>query len=285
MSLRRVQQKIQAVPSSDGAGVRILRSLGQSRGLYADPFLLLDELGSDNAADYGGGFPAHPHRGFETFTYLLEGQLEHKDHLGNQGCLGPGDAQWMTAGKGIIHSEMPTHSQGRLHGFQLWINLPAAEKGQIASYRDIKASQVPRYKIAKARIEPLMGTITVFDQGEARQLAGVLQHQGHSQFSFAMLSLAANSQVELPLAAELCCMVYVVEGLANIAGKHVERSQLAVLGPGDVLRLSAVDTELCLLLMTAKPIGEDVVQYGPFVMNSREEIEQALADYREGNFC
>ena len=164
MSVRRLQQVIQSVPTSDGAGVKLRRSIGSQRGLYVDPFLMLDEFSTDNPDDYIAGFPAHPHRGFETVTYMLDGHLLHEDHLGNRGDLKGGGAQWMTAGRGIIHSEMPQQSEGRMRGFQLWVNLPANEKMKPAWYRDIEPHEIPQVKLA--------------DGGSAKIIAGSIDVAG-----------------------------------------------------------------------------------------------------------
>jgi hypothetical protein len=166
MKLRTLVKTIPSVPTSDGAGVKLRRSLGSQRGLHVDPFLMLDEFYSDNPNDYIAGFPAHPHRGFETVTYMLDGRMRHEDHLGNRGDLGPGDVQWMTAARGIVHSEMPQQSEGRLRGFQLWLNLPSREKMQPARYRDIPAAEIPRLKLPQG--------------GEVKVIAGVLETDGEA---------------------------------------------------------------------------------------------------------
>src|ERR1041384_5147401 len=165
MTTRTVQKVIQSIPASDGAGVKLRRSLGQSQYARLDPFLMLDEFSSDDAADYIAGFPAHPHRGFETVTYLLDGHMLHEDHLGNRGDLKSGGVQWMTAGRGIIHSEMPQQLEGRMRGFQLWVNLPAKEKMKPASYRDIDPSEIPVVEIAGGRIKVIAG---VFESADKR---------------------------------------------------------------------------------------------------------------------
>src|ERR1044071_3705726 len=172
MTTRTLQRVIKSVATSDGAGVKLRRSLGQTRGLYHDPFLMLDEFSSENPGDYIAGFPAHPHRGFETVTYLLDGHMLHEDHLGNRGDLKSGGVQWMTAGRGIIHSEMPQQEQGRMRGFQLWINLPAREKMKPAAYRDIKASEIPVVDLpAGGRVKVIGGTFAV----DGRKIAGPIQ--------------------------------------------------------------------------------------------------------------
>src|ERR1700689_1575613 len=166
MSTRTLLHVIESMPTSDGAGVRLRRSLGSPRGLHVDPFLMLDEFYSDNPEDYLAGFPAHPHRGFETVTYMLDGHMRHEDHLGNRGDLGPGDVQWMTAAHGIIHSEMPQQSEGRMRGFQLWLNLPSREKMKPARYRDIPAVEIPQVKLASG--------------GDVKVIAGVVDLAGRT---------------------------------------------------------------------------------------------------------
>src|SRR5258707_387834 len=166
MNTRTLVRVIESIPTSDGAGVKLRRSLGSQRGLYVDPFLMLDEFYSDDPNDYIGGFPAHPHRGFETVTYMLDGHMRHEDHLGNRGDLGPGDVQWMTAARGIIHSEMPQQSEGRMRGFQLWLNLPSKEKMKAAGYRDIPAAEIPRVTLPQGgEVKVIAGTLTL--EGDA----------------------------------------------------------------------------------------------------------------------
>jgi quercetin 2,3-dioxygenase len=289
MKIRTLNQIIASVPTSDGAGVKLRRSLGSQRGAYVDPFLMLDEFYSDNPDDYIAGFPSHPHRGFETVTYMLDGRMRHEDHLGNRGDLGPGDVQWMTAAHGIIHSEMPQQSEGRMRGFQLWINLPSAEKMKPASYRDVPAGEVPLVKL------PL--------GGEVKVIAGTLELGGEAisgpvNGSAAKLStdpmyldirLPAGAQFSAPVAAGHSALLYAYEGSALIgageAAKPLPHRAAGVLSDGDSVRIVAGADGVRCLLLAARPLHEPVVQYGPFVMNTREEIEQALADYRDGHLA
>jgi hypothetical protein len=288
MNTRTLMQVIESMPTSDGAGVKLRRSLGNQHGQRVDPFLMLDEFYSDNPNDYLAGFPAHPHRGFETVTYMLDGHMRHEDHLGNRGDLGPGDVQWMTAARGIIHSEMPQQSEGRMRGFQLWLNLPSAEKMQPARYRDIPAAQIPTVKLANG--------------GEVKIIAGALMlnsatTRGPINGTPAALStdpvywdvhLPAGAEFGAPLVAGHNAFLYAYEGTAKIgaagAAKLLPHRAAGVLSDGDTVRVEAGAGGVRFLLLAAKPIGEPVVQYGPFVMNTREEIEQALADYRDGRF-
>lgn len=277
---RRLAQVIPAVTTADGAGVKLRRSLGSRPGLRLDPFLLLDEFGTENPEDYSGGFPPHPHRGFETVTYMLEGRMQHRDHLGNVGELGPGGVQWMTAGRGVIHSEMPQQSAGRMRGFQLWINLPAVEKMKPARYRDIPPEQIPvvalpaggRLKVIAGRFGDVRAPIN----GDGERATDPL---------YLDVELPPGARYEQPLAHGYNALVYVYEGNVSI-GDHPHTLQSHSAGlldtAGDGVRLAAGQASARLLLLAAKPIGEPVVQYGPFVMNTREEIEQTIRDYQSG---
>jgi quercetin 2,3-dioxygenase len=289
MSTRTLNHVIESMPTSDGAGVKLRRSLGSQRGLYVDPFLMLDEFYSDNPNDYMAGFPSHPHRGFETVTYMLDGHMRHEDHLGNRGDLRPGDVQWMTAARGIIHSEMPQQSEGRMRGFQLWLNLPSKEKMQPARYRDIPASEIPLARLAQG--------------GEARMIAGTLELEGRTisgpvNGGAAKLStdplyvdvrLPGGAEFSAPITAGYNAFVYTYEGSAEIgpagAAKALPHRAAGVLSDGDQVRVRAGAEGVSFLLLAAKPLREPVVQYGPFVMNTREEIEQAIADYRDGRLA
>jgi hypothetical protein len=289
MSTRTLVHVIESMPTSDGAGVKLRRSLGSVHGLNVDPFLMLDEFYSDNPDDYIAGFPAHPHRGFETVTYMLDGHMRHEDHLGNRGDLGPGDVQWMTAARGIIHSEMPQQSEGRMRGFQLWLNLPSKEKMQPAKYRDIPARQIPR--------------VTLPQGGEVMVIAGTLDLNGdltHGPVNgsgaklstdplYLDLRLPAGADFNAAVAAGRNAFLYAYEGGAQIgaagAAKPLPHRAAGVLSEGDSVRVKAGAEGARLLLLAAKPLREPVVRYGPFVMNTREEIEQALADYRQGRLA
>ena len=286
MNTRTLIHVIKSMPTSDGAGVKLRRSLGSQRGLHVDPFLMLDEFYSDNPDDYIAGFPSHPHRGFETVTYMLDGHMRHEDHLGNRGDLGPGDVQWMTAARGIIHSEMPQQSEGRMRGFQLWLNLPSKEKMKPAGYRDIPADEIPVVKLPQG--------------GEVKVIAGTLELNGDLTSgpvngSAAKLStdplyldvrLPAGAEFSAPVAAGRNAFLYTYEGSAQIgaagAAKPLPHRAAGVLSDGDGVRVQAGAEGVRFLLLAAKPLHEPVVQYGPFVMNTREEIEQAIADYRNG---
>jgi quercetin 2,3-dioxygenase len=288
MTIRTLDHIIESVATSDGAGVKLRRSLGSQRGMHVDPFLMLDEFYSDNPDDYIAGFPAHPHRGFETVTYMLDGHMRHEDTLGNRGDLGPGDVQWMTAARGIIHSEMPQQTEGRMRGFQLWLNLPSKEKMKPARYRDIPSGEIPVHKLAGG--------------GEVRVIAGTLELDGESTSGpvngggekrstdplYLDVRLPAGAEFTVPLAAAHNAFLYTYDGSAEVgaaeAAKPLPHRAAGVLSAGDRVRVRAGGGGVRFLLLAAKPLHEPVVQYGPFVMNTREEIEQALADYRDGRF-
>ena len=282
---RSVRRLIRAMHASDGAGVKLRRSLGQTPDARVDPFLMLDEFSTDNPDDYIAGFPAHPHRGFETVTYMLEGHMQHQDHLGNKGDLVAGSVQWMTAGRGIIHSEMPQQTEGRMRGFQLWINLPAAEKMKPAGYRDIPPDDIPVVALeGGGTVKVIAGTVETgrgATQGPVRGIS--------TQPQFLDVALPAGAAFNQAVPEGHSAYVYVYEGAAAI-GPESERREAkahegAVLSDGAAVHAAAGAEGARFLLLAAKPLREPVVQYGPFVMNTREEIEQAIADYQRGSFA
>lgn len=282
MPPRNIASIVRAAPTSDGAGVKLRRSLGQTQAARLDPFLMLDEFSSDNPDDYLAGFPPHPHRGFETVTYMLDGQMLHEDHLGNRGELRAGGAQWMSAGRGIIHSEMPQQDSGRLHGFQLWINLPASEKMKPAAYRDIQPDQIPQADLgAGASARVVAGRL----ETDRMQWDGPVQGLATAPL-FLDVRLPPDRSFQHPLPATHNAILYVYEGELIVGAAAQQRGlrahEAALLGDGDALALCAGPQGARFLLLAARPLHEPVVQYGPFVMNSREEIDQALADYRNG---
>jgi len=280
VSARRLQAVIESVAASDGAGVKLRRSLGSRPNLRFDPFLMLDEFFSDDPDDYLAGFPSHPHRGFETVTYMLDGHMRHEDVFGHRGDLGPGAAQWMTAARGIIHSEMPQQTDGRMRGFQLWINLPAREKMKPAAYRDIPSSEIP--------------TVTLEGGGELRVIAGAFAQSGVSRAGpvaglstephYYDLRLPPGAVVSIPTPTGHNAFLYVYDGAATVGedARPLPFRSAGLLTPGDTVRLTAGEAGVKLLFLAGKPIGEPVVQYGPFVMNTVAEIEQAIADYQSG---
>ena len=275
---RSVSRVIPGMDTSDGAGVRLRRSIGAVRGLYLDPFLMLDEFGTDRPQDYIAGFPSHPHRGFETVTYMLDGRMRHEDHLGNRGDLGPGDVQWMTAGRGVIHSEMPQQTEGRMRGFQLWLNLPAREKLKPASWRDIPARQIPVVELAGGgSLKLIAGEVEI----DGRHTQGPI-HGLSTEPLYADVQLPAGGDFRLDIPAAHTVVLYVYEGALQIGGTPLPTHAAAALGEGEQLEVHSGDAQTRFLVLAGKPLREPVVQYGPFVMNSREEIEQAIADYRDG---
>jgi quercetin 2,3-dioxygenase len=272
---RQVGKLIQSQVTSDGAGVKLRRSIGTQEFSELDPFLLLDAFGTDNPDDYIAGFPEHPHRGFETVTYMIAGQMRHKDNTGAEGVLGPGGVQWMTAGRGIVHSEMPEQKGGELHGFQLWVNLPASDKMCAPRYQNIEPADVPEIMTDRgARLRIIAGTAAGTD--------GPVTHISVDPLylDVALAPGAAHTQAIEP---GHTCFAYVFEGSAKIGDKAIELHTLAVLTDGDSVELSS-DGGGRLILGAGRPINEPVVRYGPFVMNTRDEIHQAIQDYQTGNF-
>ena len=283
MTTRTLQRVIPSVAASDGAGVKLRRSLGASQLARHDPFLMLDEFYSDDPDDYLAGFPAHPHRGFETVTYMLDGHMQHKDSGGNTGDLGPGDVQWMTAARGIVHSEMPQQTEGRMRGFQLWLNLPAKEKMKPAAYSDIPSAAIP---VAEAengvRVKVIAGTL---EQG-GRTISGPI-HGLSTDPRYFDVNLPARTSFEASVPQGHNVFLYAYEGEAAVGAerKPLPHRAAGLLSDGDAVRIEAGPGGARVLLLAAKPIGEPIVQYGPFVMNTREEIERAIADYQSGEIA
>lgn len=280
MASRLLQRTIPAQATSDGAGVKLRRSLGSAQFQRLDPFLMLDEFRSDDPNDYLAGFPAHPHRGFETVTYMLEGHLRHEDSLGNRGDLGPGDVQWMTAARGIIHSEMPQQLEGRMRGFQLWVNLPARDKMKPPVWRDIPAREIPLATLADGvHVRVIAGTL---EQG-GRSWTGPAPAQSAATL-YLDVTLPPDAGTELPVRAHDNAFVYLFEGEALVGpqGQRLPANAAGLLGEGDSVSVRAGPAGARFLLLSGTPLGEPVVQYGPFVMNTRAEIEQAVTDYQAG---
>ena len=278
MTTRTLQRVIPSVATSDGAGVKLRRSLGSSQQLRHDPFLMLDEFYSDNPDDYLAGFPSHPHRGFETVTYMLDGHMRHEDNGGNRGDLGPGDVQWMTAARGIVHSEMPQQTAGRMRGFQLWLNLPAKEKMKPAAYRDIPSSEIPVLTLEKnIQVKIIAGTLD--------KTVGPIHGLSTDPYYFDV-HLGPGAAFAAPLPAGHNAFLYLYDGNAFVGEerKPLENRTVGLLSDGDAVRIAAGGKGARALLLAGKPIREPIVQYGPFVMNTREEIEQAISDYQSGAF-
>jgi hypothetical protein len=278
---RKLRSLITGIPATDGAGVKLVRVIGQPALQELDPFLLLDAFRSDNPDDYIAGFPSHPHRGFETVTYLLNGRMRHKDNAGNEGVIEPGGIQWMTAGKGIVHSEMPEQEDGRLEGFQLWINLPASHKMTQPAYQEYKVDNIP--------LETRPGTSIRVITGETSQGTVGPVSQPLTEPLYLDVSLEANIAFAESIPGQHNAFVYVIQGsvrLENEQGEKtsVTRDQLVILSHGTAVKLESQEEPARFLLIAGKPIGEPIARSGPFVMNSQEELQQAYRDYQSGNF-
>ncbi len=263
----------------DGAGVKINRVLTQPLQRRLDPFLMLDAFGSDKAGDYIAGFPEHPHRGFETVTYMLTGRMRHRDSAGNEGLVTNGGVQWMTAGRGVIHSEMPEQEEGLMEGFQLWLNLPAKDKMRAPWYRDIPTEAVPRFTLPS-------GAVVQVIAGETHGVAGAVQRDG-TQPLYLDIELPAGVTLDLPLPAGHNAFLYVFRGEAVVGGKGVPQARMAILDNAqgaDGVRIKAA-TPSRLLLIAGRPLNEPIAQYGPFVMNTQAEVFQAVEDFRAGRFA
>lgn len=280
---RELERIISGVETSDGAGVKIKRSIGQHPQARFDPFLMLDEFGSQSANDYIAGFPPHPHRGFETVTYMLEGHMLHEDHMGNKGHLRSGDVQWMTAGKGIIHSEMPQQEEGLMRGFQLWINLPSAEKMKPAFYRDIAASEIPKVILPQGgSIKVIANEVNINNVAVRGPIQGLT-----TEIICWDLELPEGISFEHLVPANHHLMLYVYEGAVAVGDlqRRLAKGNTGILGNGDGLSINVVEGPAKLLVLAGKPLNEPIAQYGPFVMNTTDEIEQAIRDYRAGTFA
>ena len=281
MREREVREIVTPTAASDGAGVRLRRSIATPRLDNLDPFFLFDHFGSENADDYIAGFPMHPHRGIETITYVLDGSVAHRDSLGNSGVVGPGDVQWMTAGGGILHEEMPKAGPRRLDGFQVWVNLPRKLKMTAPRYQDVPAARIPE--------------LTRSDGSRIRVVAGEVDgtkgavSEIYADPTWLDVALPAGASFEQRVPLGHTGLLYVFEGEVAVggseaAGKTVPAVRLAILTDGDVVRVSAASAAARFLLLSAQPLDEPAVRYGPFVMNTREEIEQALRELRDGTF-
>jgi hypothetical protein len=277
---RQVTQIVKGLPATDGAGVELVRVIGQPALMDLDPFLLLDAFRSDNPDDYIAGFPSHPHRGFETVTYLLNGRMRHKDNTGREGVIEAGGIQWMTAGRGIIHSEMPEQEDGLLEGFQLWVNLPAEHKMTDPYYQEYPQDQIPLEQREGAQIRVITGETSGGLQGPVVQpLTSPL---------YLDISLQPNADFTETVPTQNTAFLYGITG-TTLSGNGdqsvaVERDQLAILGEGDQISLRAGNEGSRFLLISGKPLREPIARGGPFVMNTREEINQAINDYHADKF-
>jgi redox-sensitive bicupin YhaK (pirin superfamily) len=276
MSNIEVNKIIDPTPASDGAGVKLKRSIGVEPN-YFDPFLMLDEFGSENKDDYVAGFPAHPHRGIETVTYMLAGEFEHKDSTGGKGRMTAGDVQWMKTGSGIIHSEMPAMKEGRLHGFQLWINMPAKYKMNKPEYIYIDSKKMSIHKDEDKQVKVIAGK---FEKAE-----GPVKKHNVEPIYFDV-ELNENKYFKFKLPKTHNSFIYLIEGEIKIGDnehKQTKDSTLILLDKGEELKVSAT-SKAKFLLISGKPIGEQIARGGPFVMNTKAEIQQAIEDYHSGTF-
>ena len=276
----RITRKIRGRATSDGAGVKLTRVIGGPDLPELDPFLLLDEFGTDRAEDYIAGFPSHPHRGFETVTYMLDGRMRHRDNHGNEGLLTPGSVQWMTAGRGLVHSEMPEQESGRMRGFQLWVNLPARDKMTEPKYQEFAPEHSP---VAT----PAPGTTVKVIAGVVGDVVGPIA-QPATDPVYLDIGLAAGKAWEYRLPEGHNAFAYVYEGAVTLGlgdeARALEAQEMAVLGGGDLLQLRAGNRDARLIVVAGKPLREPVARHGPFVMNTRQELMQAFVDYQEGRF-
>ena len=273
---RRIERLIVGRPTSDGAGVKLTRVLTQDLQRRLDPFLMLDAFGSENPDDYIAGFPNHPHRGFETVTYMIAGRMLHRDSAGHEGLLQNGDVQWMTAGSGLIHSEIPQQEAGVMEGFQLWLNLPARDKMNPPWYRDIPQAELPRFTTAE-------GVAVTVIAGASHGVTGAVTREATAP-TYLDLHLPAGTRFEQALPASHNAFVYVYRGAVSLGGQAVPVQRMAILAnePGaDGVRIEASE-DARVLLIAGQPLGEPIAQYGPFVMNTEAEIYQAIQDFRSG---
>jgi redox-sensitive bicupin YhaK (pirin superfamily) len=279
---RALQEIVTPIAASDGAGVRLKRSIATQTLDHLDPFFLFDHFGSENAGDYLAGFPMHPHRGIETITYMLDGSVAHRDSLGNEGVIGAGDVQWMTAGSGILHEEMPRVGPRRLDGFQVWVNLPAKLKMTRPRYQDVPAASIPEVVRADGtRVRVVAGAVDGVAGAVKEIFAGP---------TYLDVALPSGKTFEQPVPKGHTALLYLFQGEVQVGGGGPSRGpaigspRLVILGDGDVVRVHAPAAPARFLLLSAQPLNEPAVRYGPFVMNTREEIQQALHELKHGTF-
>jgi redox-sensitive bicupin YhaK (pirin superfamily) len=276
MKLRKIENVYDPMPTSDGAGVKLLRAIGQPALGVFDPFLLLDEFRSDNADDYIGGFPSHPHRGFETVTYMLAGLMHHKDSTGAEGDLTPGAVQWMTAGRGVIHSEMPRQKEGLIRGFQLWVNLPADKKMSAPRYQNIPPEEIPM-------VTRKDGTSIKVIAGEVDGSIGPVEGIAVEPI-YLDVTLPPGAVFSFPVPEGHNAFVYILDGDVTFGDRKVSEAKLATFGLGDETEATGGADGGRFLLVAGRPLDEPIARGGPFVMNTREEINQAISDYQNGRF-
>lgn len=274
---RKIQWLINPTPVSDGAGVKLNRLIATPQLDYLDPFLLLDHFGSDKKDDYMAGFPEHPHRGIETVTYMLKGKVTHRDTMGNEGNIEAGDVQWMTAGGGLMHEEMPVASDDGLSGFQLWVNLPKDLKMSKPRYQEIKADKIPVYEKDGARVKVIAGQVG--------DVAGAVT-EIYAEPNYLDVTLEANAEFEQQITAGHNAFAYLFKGAADFdeGGSFVESKKLVVFNDGDFVKIKAGEKGTRFLLISGKPLNEPVARYGPFVMNTQAELYKAVEDLQSGKF-
>jgi len=273
---RTIERLVKGVQTADGAGVKLTRVLTQDLQRRLDPFLMLDAFRNDNPDDYIGGFPDHPHRGFETVTYMIAGRMRHRDSAGNEGLLGPGGVQWMTAGSGLIHSELPEQEEGLMEGFQLWLNLPADKKMIKPSYRDLAPNAIPEYRTED-------GIVVRVIAGQCHGTEGAV-NKPDTEPLFLDIHLPANTRFTQPISTGHHAFIYTYRGQALVGQTSVPDRHMGILSDaGQGLEVSATEPTR-LLLIAGKPLNEPIAQYGPFVMNTDAQIHQTLQDYRAGQF-
>jgi len=283
--LRTVRRIVKGMPTSDGAGVKLTRVIGQPQLPDLDPFLMLDEFGTEKAEDYIAGFPDHPHRGFETVTYMLDGRMRHRDNHGNEGVLVPGSVQWMTAGRGLVHSEMPEQQEGRMRGFQLWLNLPARDKMTEPKYQEFGPERIPT-------ATPAPGVTAKVIAGHVAGVAGPIA-QPATDPTYLDLAIEPGATFREPLGADYAAFLYVFEGSVAVGAgedaRTVRTHELAVLDEGSEVEVTGVTAGAGgkvarAILVAGRPLKEPVAKYGPFVMNTRDELQQAFIDFQNGKF-
>jgi redox-sensitive bicupin YhaK (pirin superfamily) len=274
----KLERIVRGTPTSDGAGVRLTRLIGGAELPDLDPFLLLDQFGTDRAADYIGGFPSHPHRGFETVTYMIDGRMRHRDNRGHEGLLGPGSVQWMTAGRGIVHSEMPEQEEGLMRGFQLWVNLAAKDKMTDPRYQEIPAAEIPIVAVGT-------GTHVKVIAGKVATITGPIVDIG-TQPLYLDVMMEPRATFEHRVSAGHQAMLVAYEGAVNLGSgpdaQRLQKLELGVLQRGELVQVHAGDEATRMLLIAGRPLGEPIARYGPFVMNTRAQLQQAFEDFGTG---
>ena len=276
-SARRIVQITNGNPTSDGDGVKLTRIIGTPDLDMVDPFLMLDRFGTNNPGDYIGGFPEHPHRGFETVTYMLAGRMRHKDNAGHEGVIEPGGIQWMTAGRGILHSEMPEQTEGRMEGFQLWVNLPASEKMIEPAYQEFSPESVPVEQLERGGSIRVVAGIT-----DGGTVGSVTKMTNTPLFLDVILDASGTFEQQVP--AGYNGFIYVIDGAVSVETQEIEAGSMGVLGAGDALVISSGEATSRFLVVAGKALNEPVAKGGPFVMNTRAQVIEAFEDYRSGKF-